>query len=221
MYEQLMQLPLFQGVSSERLSELIEKLPFHFLKFKAGENIINPGDACTHIRFVVSGGVDVIVRHHTLNVSLHQRLVAPDVLAPDHLFGLENSYPFTVTASQECGLLQLRKSDYVYMLQTDKIFLFNILNYLSLGTQRVRAAMLGLRQGTMAHRLALFVSAFASRRSTDLRIEYRQRDLCTMLGVQRTQLVTAIDTLTQQNIITHMPGVIDINDVDALFQYIK
>ena len=34
MYQQMMQLPLFQGVSTEKITALVEKLPFHFLKFR-------------------------------------------------------------------------------------------------------------------------------------------------------------------------------------------
>ena len=59
MFEQLMQLPLFQGVSNERMTSLVEKLPFHFLKFHDGDTIISAGDECTHIRFIVSGSVRV------------------------------------------------------------------------------------------------------------------------------------------------------------------
>ena len=56
MYQQLMQLPLFQGVSTDKITSLVEKLPFHFLKFRNGEQIFAAGDQCTHMRFIVSGG---------------------------------------------------------------------------------------------------------------------------------------------------------------------
>ena len=55
MYQQLMQLPLFQGVSTEKITALVEKLPFHFLKFRNGDQIFAAGEPCTHIKFIVSG----------------------------------------------------------------------------------------------------------------------------------------------------------------------
>ena len=33
MYDVLLQLPIFQGVSRNKISELIEKMKFHFLKY--------------------------------------------------------------------------------------------------------------------------------------------------------------------------------------------
>ena len=57
MYEILMGLPLFNGVSRERISEVVGRAPFHFLKYLEGEKVIEPGEACTHIKFVISGAV--------------------------------------------------------------------------------------------------------------------------------------------------------------------
>ena len=36
MYELLMDMPLFQGISHEKISELIEKIKFNFLKYQIG-----------------------------------------------------------------------------------------------------------------------------------------------------------------------------------------
>ncbi|MBR2083848.1 MAG: hypothetical protein IJ879_04400, partial [Muribaculaceae bacterium] len=70
-----------------------------------------------------------------LRVSLLQTLSTPHVLAAEYLFGRETAYPYTAIAQGGCGILQLRKSDYIKMVGSDKVFLFNILNYLSSGSQ--------------------------------------------------------------------------------------
>lgn len=57
MYDVLLQLPLFQGVSRAKISELIEKTKFHFLKYKSGEQIVSKGEECTHLKFLISGCV--------------------------------------------------------------------------------------------------------------------------------------------------------------------
>ena len=122
MYELMLQLPLFQGISSERLSALIEKYPFHFLKFSSGEPVCAAGDPSTHIRFIVSGEARVTTNFSHLRVALHHTLAAPQVICADHLFGLDTTYPCDVRArGGNCGVLQLLKSDYVQMIQADKV----------------------------------------------------------------------------------------------------
>ena len=118
MYQQLMQLPLFQGVSTEKITSLVEKLPFHFLKYRNGEQVLTMGDACTHIKFVVSGKVRVEMPCAHLRVTIEQTLTTPNVLAPEYLFGRETVYPFSVYADGPCGILQLLKSDYVKMINS-------------------------------------------------------------------------------------------------------
>ena len=211
-----MQLPLFHGVSAQQLSALVEKMPFHFLKFNDGERIIDEGDTCTHVRFVVSGKVRVSMRFTNLKVTIEQTLEAPNVLGPDYLFGLDTTYPFYVTAEGECGIMQLRKSDYVNIVQADKVFLFNILNYLSRNSQRFTAGVLAMKQGSVTERIALIVSILTTQLSSDITISFLQKDLCTLLGTQRTTLIHALDILKDEGIIDYTTTQITILNLSAL-----
>ena len=87
MFDKLLTLPLFQGISKQSLSQLVEKYPCHFLKYTKGDTIIEHGDVCTHMRFVVSGSVNVVIESSKTKVELSQTLDAPEVIAPDYLFG--------------------------------------------------------------------------------------------------------------------------------------
>ncbi|MBR1552369.1 MAG: Crp/Fnr family transcriptional regulator [Muribaculaceae bacterium] len=221
MYRQLMQLPLFQGVSYEQLSLLIEKLPFHFLKFADGEQIIAAGERCTHLRFVVSGSVMLTTRLTHLNVELSQTLAAPNVLAPEFLFGRDTAYPFSATACGTAGILQLVKSDYVKMLQADKVFLFNILNCLSLHSQRFSGSLAAVKDGSVAERLAFFIQGMVAAGATRVELRFVQKDLCTLLGAQRATLLRALERLAGRGLLRHGPSGIVVDDVRSLLQAVK
>lgn len=213
MYQQLMQLPLFQGVSAEKITELVEKLPFHFLKFRNGEQIFAPGDPCTHMRFIVSGKVRLDVSFANLRVTLSQTLETPHVIAADYLFGKETTYPFTAVASGPCGILQLRKSDYIKMLNSDKVFLFNILNYLSTGSQRNVSSLLMAKDGSVIERLAMLVDTMVVSGATDVMFRYKQKDICALLGTQRTTFISKLDKLSDMEIIEYDSNVLRILDL--------
>ena len=222
MFDKLLHLPLFQGVSHERLSETVEKVPFHFLKFKRGEKIIDCGERCTHVRFIISGRVRMTYESRKLKFSISHDLNAPEVITPDYLFGLDTTYPFTLRATEECGILQLAKNDYVAMLQTDKVFLYNILNYVSRNSQSFKSQLLNAEQLTVTERLVVLVSAFTSQRATNVVIEFRQRDLCRILGARRPALMTAIEELSSMGLIeVRDNSTIIVNDRRQLIQYLK
>ena len=221
MYQQLMQLPLFQGVSTDKITALVEKLPFHFLKFRNGEQVFVAGDPCTHLKFIVSGRVRLSMMCDHLRVSFHQTLSTPHVLAAECLFGRETVYPFTAVAEGPCGILQLLKSDYVKMVNSDKVFLFNILNYLSSGSQRVVGSVMSIRDGSVAERLRLLVDSLAVTGATDIIMNYKQKDLCSLLGTQRTTLVASLDRLQEDGIIEYDSNELRVLDVRGLLEWNK
>ena len=221
MYQQLMQLPLFQGVSTEKITELVEKLPFHFLKYRSGEQIVAAGDPCTHIRFIVSGKVRLETSSSRLKVSLEQILATPNVLAPDYLFGRDTTYPFSAFAEGSCGILQLLKGDYIKMINTDKVFLFNILNFLSSGSQRGAAMALAARDGSVEERLAMLMNVLVAPGATDVVLKFKQKDLCSLLGTQRTTLVSMLDRLSEQEILEYDSSEMRFLDMDALDALLK
>ena len=57
MYDTLLQLPLFQGLTKDDFNSLLMKLKLNFTKYQAGSTFINAGDACTDFVFLISGSV--------------------------------------------------------------------------------------------------------------------------------------------------------------------
>lgn len=216
MYQQLMQLPLFQGVSTEKITALVEKLPFHFLKFRNGEQVFAAGDPCTHIKFIVSGQVRLETPFPNLRITMHQTVSNPHVLAAEYLFGRDTTYPFTAISDGPCGILQLLKSDYIKMITSDKVFLFNILNYLSSGSQRSVQLPLAVKDGSVAERLAMLVDVFSISGATDIGFRYKQRDLCTLLGTQRTTLISSLDMLSDMGVLDYDSNELSVLDLDGL-----
>lgn len=216
MYQQLMQLPLFQGVSAEKITALVEKLPFHFLKYRNGEQVFAAGDPCTHIKFIVSGQVRLETAFSNLRVTMCQTISNPHVLAAEYLFGRDTVYPFTAISDGACGILQLRKSDYIKMITSDKVFLFNILNYLSSGSQRSLASPLSVKNGSAAERLANLVDALAISGAKDISFQYKQKDLCALLGTQRTTLVAMLDKLSEMEVLDYDSNKLTILDIQGL-----
>lgn len=216
MYEQLMKLPLFQGISADKITALVEKLPFHFLKYRNGDQVCAAGDTCTHIKFIVSGQVRLETPFTNLRVAMWQTVSNPHVLAPEYLFGRDTTYPYTAISDGSCGILQLRKSDYIKMVNTDKVFLFNILNYLSSGSQRYISSSLNIKDGSLTERLASIVETLALPGSVDIALHYKQKDLCALLGTQRTTLVSMLNRLSDQQILEYDSNQMRILDPQGL-----
>ncbi|MCM1482756.1 MAG: Crp/Fnr family transcriptional regulator [Muribaculaceae bacterium] len=203
MYEILMGLPLFKGVSYQCISKVIERTKFHFLKYLDGEPMVEPGEECTHIKFIISGAARVSIANSDGRFKVSQTLNAPDVLAPDFLFGKATKYPCSAVSIGTTGVLQISKQDYVKILNADPIFLFNFLNVLSMNAQKAVDGILAVTTGSLEERIAFWIVALTQPTGTDVALTCRQRDLYSYFGVQRSSFMATLEELKRRGLIDY------------------
>ncbi len=110
MYENLMGLPLFNGVSYNRISEIVGGTRLAFLKFLPGEKIVMAGDPCTRLMFVIGGKVRLSIRNSSDRFIVSRTLEAPSVISPDFLFGRNTLFPASVTAIDTVSIMEIEKT---------------------------------------------------------------------------------------------------------------
>lgn len=203
MFETLVDLPLFRGVTRERMAEVIEKAKFHFLKYTPDNDIVIAGQQQTHLSFLFAGSVRLTVTGGDSRFRVTSVITAPDVIAPDFIFGRHTTSPCTATAIDTVSLLSISKTDYLDMLQRDGIFLLNYLNLLSMNAQKSVVGVISLTTASIEERIAFWIIALTQSRAKDIVLHCRQRDLCSIFGIQRSALVTALESLRERGIITY------------------
>ena len=211
MYEILMALPLFHGVSYAKLSEVVGNTKLHFLKYLDGEKIVEAGDPCTHLKFLISGSARLSIVNSAGRFRVSQTIDAPDVIAPDFLFGRATSYPCSAVATGPTGLLQISKMDYVRLLGSDQIFLFNFLNLLSVNAQKTVDGVLALTTGSLEERIAFWIVALTQRGGKDITLTCRQRDLYAFFGVQRSSFIATLESMKERGLIDYSATEIAVN----------
>jgi len=99
--------------------------------------------------------------------------------------------------------------------------LFNILNYLSTGSQSSLSSVVAVKDGSVAERLALQIESLTSHHSSNIVLHFKQKDLCTLLCTQRTTLVSTLDKLSEEGIIEYDSNNLVVLDRHALMLRIK
>lgn len=203
MLEQLMELPLFKGVSHTRMAQIVGEAKFHFLKYPAGETVLAAGDKCDHVTFILSGSVRSVIVNHNGRFSVGQTLSAPNVISPNFLFGKVTTYPYTVTAIDTVSVLKISKTDYINILNYDHVLLFNYLNVLSMNAQKGIEGILSLTTAAIDQRIAFWISALTQTGGTDIKLVCRRRDLCSLFSMQRSAFDAALAEMARKGLITY------------------
>ena len=212
MFELLMELPLFQGVTRSRIEQTVGQAKFNFLKYPQGETIIRAGDPCQYLTFVISGSVRSTIVNANNRFAVGQTLKAPAVIAPDFLFGRSTCYPCTVEAIGTVGILQISKADYINILFSDQVFMFNYLNTLSVNAQKALEGILSLTTGQIDERIAFWIIALTQPGSTDITLSCRKRDLCSLFGMQRAAFEAGLISMKERGLLDYTGKELFINN---------
>lgn len=221
MFDMLSELPMFRGVTHERIAATVGMAKFHFLKYSAGDVIAKAGEACTHVKFVISGSVRISISSIDERFVIAQTLKAPDVISPDFLFGRSTLYPGQVVALDEVSIVQLSKNDYMKILASDQIFMYNFLNYLSMNAQKCVEGVLAMTNGSIEERIAMWVVAMTQPTAQDITITCRQRDMYVMYGVQRSSFIAALDNMAAKGLLSYTASEINILDRRGLIDLMR
>ena len=213
-FETLLDLPLLRGASRERISETAGNTKFHFLKYLEGNQIVAPGQQCSHMMFLLSGKVRVEVASSDGRFRLGQTLTGPDAILPQFLFGRNTVSPCTVTATDTCSIMQVDKNDWLKILNLDPVFMLNYLNML--GSQNVVEGILAITTGSIEERLAVWIVCMTQPGATEITLGCRQRDLYSVFGVQRSSFISAMESMRERGLIEYTNNEITVNDRRAM-----
>lgn len=216
MFELLLELPLFRGATHSKLAEVVGETKFHFLKYPDGEAVIRSGEPCTHMTFVISGAVRSTIVNANGRFSVSQTLKAPSAVAPDFLFGRLTNYPCDVVAVGDVSVLKIAKNDFIRILNSDQVFLFNYLNYLSVNAQKAQQGILALTTADIDERIAFWIIALTQPEGTDIVLSCRKRDLCSLFGLQRATFDAGLQSMKERGLLDYTNNDLFIRDRQGL-----
>ena len=116
LYDKLLELPLFIGISTDELSDIVGQTKFGFHKLIADKPLVSMDDKCTQLFFLMNGTLRVISHADNHRYRIEEELSAPAVIQPEHFFGLMQRYTKDFIAQTDCSLLSLDKSEVLRLL---------------------------------------------------------------------------------------------------------
>lgn len=162
MYNTLLQLPLFQGMSKDDLSEIIEKTKFHFQKFEPGDHLFHAGSPCLQLTFLIHGELQAETHAPCSDFSFIEILSAPMLIEPHSLFGASPTYKTTYTAQKNCSTLSIDKQYIHSVLSAYEIFRINYLNLLCHKTEQLYDKLWNINEQELEGRIIHFVKGLCT-----------------------------------------------------------
>ena len=110
MYDKLLQLPLFQGMSKFDFTDILEKVKIHFNKYEPGSCLVRQDTPCNQLIFVLDGEVQIESKDRAHQYTIWETFKSPNVIEPYSLFGMRPYFTASYTAVTEVNTLNIDKS---------------------------------------------------------------------------------------------------------------
>lgn len=221
MYDLLLELPIFQGLSYEQLTLILEKVPFHFKKYRNNENLVTAGDRCEEVIFLLSGRVRMITPVFGDKIVISEDFDAPHTIPFSNFFGHEVRSRCGVYAQGAVGAMTLNKANFLTMLENNRLMLINVLNILSTHAQKNHYALDSIGEKEPEMRLASWLLAYTQRPAKNIIVDASAEDWCSLLHVDAETLQKTIKILAEEKYLEFDSGKMKLTDRYGLRTYVS
>jgi CRP-like cAMP-binding protein len=221
MYDNLLQLPLFQGMRKEDFTTILERVKFHFISYKPNETIIRQGTRCDQLFFLLNGSILAHTADKEHNYALSEVFKAPYIIEPYSLFGMDTCFKATYQANEEAKLLSIDKQFIYNELNNYEIFRLNYLNMLSNRCQTASQKLWNGHIGTLEEKFASFLLNRCQRPDGKKYLQITMEDLGNLINETRINVSRMLNDLQQKGLLQLKRKEIYIPALDKLTEHLS
>ena len=219
MYDTLLQLPLFQGLCKNDLTEIVGKVRLHFSKVKAGKRIITQGDPCDRLVFLIKGGLMSEMKDRDGLYAWSESFGEPFVVEPYSLFGMHTDYTASYFATSDADLFSIDKNYILPELSKYPIFQLNYLNIISNRAQVFRHRLLPGCMHSLEQRVIHFFICHSERLAGKKLLKIKMEDFAALLNDTRLSVSKVLNELQAKQLLALRRKESEIPDMARLVDY--
>lgn len=201
MYDTLLQLPLFQGLCKNDFTNILGKVKLHFRKYSADETIVEQGEACTKLIFLLNGEISSQITDEQHSYSLLELFGSPFVIEPYSLFGMHTKYTATYKAHTDVKLVTIDKSFILSELNNYEIFRLNYLNILSNRAQMAYDKLWNNHIGGTKEKIVNFLLLRSMKPEGEKLLRIKMEDLANLIDETRINVSKELNDMQEKGLV--------------------
>ncbi len=216
MYDTLLQLPLFQGLGKNDITEILDKVKFHFKKYEPGDYIFRQGEVCKEVGFILSGTVMAVTDSRSKTYVFSETLPVPYMIELYSLFGIYPCYDASYKAMTAVSVLSIEKR---YLLEQLNSYIpcgLNFSNIICTRAHYLYKCIWSDVTGSLRTRFVQFLMQRSCRPAGYKLLRIKMEDLAVLLDDRRINVSRMLNELQAEGLLVLRRKEIEIPALEKL-----
>ncbi len=209
MFERLLQLPLFQGMTKKEIADVIEHVRLDFVKYETGEEIVMQDDPCKSLIYIING-----------KFSLTEDIPNIGVIEPYNMFGMMPRYSRTYIFKTAGTTLAIDKQMLLNHLMSSSIVRINMMNITCNRYHQVLKLMNDFPDNTVGEKITKFVLSYSSVPKGGKELHMKMTDLADIVHETRLNVSKALNAMQDAGLLELQRNKFTIFDIAKLYNRI-
>lgn len=217
-YDALLALPLFTGMSLSELRNIISKTKVDFGKSAKGKTIIKSGQRCGKLIFIISGQVMSTATAEGRLYSVGETLNAPMAIEPQAVFGRFQEYTRTVKAVTETSMMTIDKNEIFKLISHYLIIRINFVNIFATKLQKMDQALWRkpYAEDELELKISDFIRVHCATPVGEKQIHIKMQTLAEILNTKRIYISEALNAMQARGLVSLSRGKIEVPELKNL-----
>lgn len=216
LYERLLELPLFQGMSRNDLEEAVKSIKYRTLTYAKNKVVAAEGDRCDKLLFLMSGTISATGYADDKSYAITEEISAPDILQPERIFGLTQRYSRTFRTVGECSFISIGKPEAMLLSDKYEIFRINLLNIICTKSQRITRYPWKAKPQSIRSKIIRFIEARCLRPAGKKTLSIKMDRLGDEINESRLNVSRELNAMKEECLISLKRGEIHIEAFEKM-----
>lgn len=214
--EELEICPLFLGLSTAEINEIIHKVHISPKMHKKGSIIAEEGAACDCLLYITDGWIEIETTSDDKSYKLKELLQAKHLVEPDKLYGLKHSYNSTYKAYTACTSYSINKDSFMKLMRDYLIVRINVMNIICRNSQTYEHLLWGPKSNMLEKQIIQFIKQRCTSLIGRKTLYIKMTQLAHELNATRLEVSGVLNKLADEEKIILKRGIIDVPALQLL-----
>ncbi len=221
-YAALTKTALFSGISADEIAALLEEFSIGEIRVKRGKILAEQDEPCNRLIILLTGSAKGEMSDPSGKIVKVDEIEAPNPLAILFLFGPENRFPVTATATGDGTAIVIPRSVVLKMLSRNETLLKNFLDISATFAARLSRKLHFMSFRTIRQKVAMYLLELAKKSGSDtVRLDRTHTSLAEYFGVSRQALEREMKAMAAEGFIATKSKEITIIEKQKLARLIS